>query len=265
MAHASSTAIRRSSISSRVKSSRAASPAVAVRKHRQVRAVGGHPDRHLVRRGLAVRSPVPTEPLAAVAAAVVRLLGHVCPSCTHRTRSPAVAQVARLSSATYSDYATASDTARGSEATGRRRLVTPSRAVPGRARLTCRRNLAGGRARHGAPGSQSAAQACLVSQKILLISSILPSSSSALATSVLPLVPLAPASLVASLNSGVQLRVLLEVRRLEVVGPQHPQVVLDQLGALLLDDDGAGPELRVGVAPGTSRQMAFTDSASIRA
>ena len=27
----------------------------------------------------------------------------------------------------------------------------------------------------------------------------------------------------------VQLRVLLEVRRLEVVGPQHPQVVLDQL------------------------------------
>src|SRR5580693_6782050 len=45
------------------------------------------------------------------------------------------------------------------------------------------------------------AQACLVSQKILLISSILDSSSSALATLVLPLVPAAPASLVASLNS----------------------------------------------------------------
>src|SRR6266568_4569290 len=45
----------------------------------------------------------------------------------------------------------------------------------------------------------------------------------------------------------VQLRVLLEVRRLEVVGPQHPQVMLDKLGALLLDDKRAGPELRVGV------------------
>ena len=55
-----------------------------------------------------------------------------------------------------------------------------------------------------------------------------------------PLVPVAPASLVASLTSVVQLRVLLEVRRLEVVGPQHPQVVLDQLGALLLDEDRRG-------------------------
>src|SRR3984957_18100991 len=43
----------------------------------------------------------------------------------------------------------------------------------------------------------------------------------------------------------VQLRVLLEVRRLEVVRPQHPQVVLDELGALLLDKDGASPERRV--------------------
>src|SRR3954462_1960258 len=43
----------------------------------------------------------------------------------------------------------------------------------------------------------------------------------------------------------VQLRVLLEVRRLEVVGPQHPQVVLDQVGPLLLDQDGAGAEDRV--------------------
>src|SRR5580704_18071633 len=45
----------------------------------------------------------------------------------------------------------------------------------------------------------------------------------------------------------VQLRVLLEVRRLEVVGPQHPQVVRDQLGALFLDDQAAGPELGVRV------------------
>src|SRR3954466_8155041 len=46
----------------------------------------------------------------------------------------------------------------------------------------------------------------------------------------------------------VQLRVLLEVRGLEVVGPQHPQMVLDQLRALLLDQDGAGAEDRVLVA-----------------
>ena len=50
-------------------------------------------------------------------------------------------------------------------------------------------------------GSLRPAYACLVSQKILLISSIFCSSSSALATSTVPLVPAAPASLVASLNS----------------------------------------------------------------
>src|SRR3984957_12543226 len=44
----------------------------------------------------------------------------------------------------------------------------------------------------------------------------------------------------------VELRVLLEVRRLEVVGPEYPQVVLDQLGALLLDDQGPRLERRVG-------------------
>src|SRR3954470_4473341 len=46
----------------------------------------------------------------------------------------------------------------------------------------------------------------------------------------------------------VQLRVLLEVRRLEVVGPQNPEVVLDQLGPLLLDEQSAGAEDRVLVA-----------------
>jgi hypothetical protein len=44
-------------------------------------------------------------------------------------------------------------------------------------------------------------QPCFVSQKIFEISSILESSSSAWSTSALPLVPAAPASLVASLNS----------------------------------------------------------------
>ena len=36
-------------------------------------------------------------------------------------------------------------------------------------------------------------------------------------------------------------------RWLEVVGPQHPQVMLDQLRTLLLDDQAARPELRIGV------------------
>ena len=35
---------------------------------------------------------------------------------------------------------------------------------------------------------------------------------------------------------------LLEVLGLEVVGPQHPEVVLDQVGPLFLDDDGPLPE-----------------------
>src|SRR5690606_928928 len=46
-------------------------------------------------------------------------------------------------------------------------------------------------------------------------------------------------------DERVQLRVLLEVRRLEVVRPQHPEVFLHQLGALLLDDERARAELRV--------------------
>src|SRR5665811_2357905 len=55
----------------------------------------------------------------------------------------------------------------------------------------------------------------------------------------------------------VQLRVLLEVRRLEVVGPQHPQVVFDQVRALFLDDEGAG--LEVGIAGGGSLDHAGLD------
>ena len=62
-----------------------------------------------------------------------------------------------------------------------------------------------------------------------------------------PLAPVAPASLVASLNSWCRFGYFSKCGGLEVVGPQHPQVVLDQLGALLLDDQGAGAELRVGV------------------
>src|SRR5262249_1159936 len=43
------------------------------------------------------------------------------------------------------------------------------------------------------------------------------------------------------------LRVLLEVRWLEVVGPQYPEVVFDQFGAFFLDVDGPGAEFGVGV------------------
>src|SRR5664279_69193 len=46
----------------------------------------------------------------------------------------------------------------------------------------------------------------------------------------------------------VELRVLREVRGLEVVGPEHPEVVLDQVGPLLLDGQGAGAEGRVVIA-----------------
>ena len=40
----------------------------------------------------------------------------------------------------------------------------------------------------------------------------------------------------------MEIGVLLEVVGLEVVGPQHPQVVLEELGPLLLDHDRALPE-----------------------
>src|SRR5436853_2011124 len=43
----------------------------------------------------------------------------------------------------------------------------------------------------------------------------------------------------------VELWVALQVVGLEVVGPEHPQVVLDQVGPLFLDGDGPGPEVRV--------------------
>ena len=75
-----------------------------------------------------------------------------------------------------------------------------------------------------------------------------PSSSSATATSMRALGAAGAGELGGLVEQVVQLRVLLEVRGLEVVGPQHPQVVLDQLGALLLDDDRAGPEVGVVVA-----------------
>ena len=54
-----------------------------------------------------------------------------------------------------------------------------------------------------------------------------------------------PASFVAFQNRSCRSRVLLEVLGLEVVGPQHPQVLLDQVRPLLLDRDGARAELRV--------------------
>src|SRR5262245_58723990 len=49
----------------------------------------------------------------------------------------------------------------------------------------------------------------------------------------------------------VQLRVLLEVSGGEVVGPEHPQVVLHEVGALFLDDQAA----RLVVLHGLSRGL----------
>src|SRR6266702_1381056 len=59
--------------------------------------------------------------------------------------------------------------------------------------------------------------------------------------------PARPGQLGRLVEELVQVRVLLEVRRLEVVSPQHPQVVLDELGALLLDDQRPGAELGVRI------------------
>ena len=96
-------------------------------------------------------------------------------------------------------------------------------------------------------GARAVDQAFLVSQKISAISSILASSWSAVSTSMRALGAGGAGELGGLVDQLVQLGVLLEVRGLEVVGPQHPQVVLDQLGALLLDDDGAGAEVGVVV------------------
>src|SRR4051794_12641431 len=76
----------------------------------------------------------------------------------------------------------------------------------------------------------------------------------------------------------VQLWVLLEVRGLEVVGLQHPQVVLDQVGAGLLDQDGAHLEDlvvaalvllldgldRLGLDPGLGRVVDAAGEVAVR-
>src|SRR5690349_4852686 len=62
----------------------------------------------------------------------------------------------------------------------------------------------------------------------------------------------------------MQLRVLLEVRRLEIVRPQHPQMMLDQLGPPRLDQQRPGPEHGSSLSRYFS-MIALTDSASIRA
>ena len=80
----------------------------------------------------------------------------------------------------------------------------------------------------------------LVSQKILSISAIWSSRSSATLTSFVFLA--SPAVLVAFQKRSCSCGVLLQVLGLEVVGPQDPQVVLDQVGPLLLDEDGPALE-----------------------
>jgi hypothetical protein len=57
--------------------------------------------------------------------------------------------------------------------------------------------------------------------------------------------PVPLACLIVLLISDVEVGVLLEVRRLEVVAPEHPQVLLHELRALVDDPDGAAAEDRV--------------------
>jgi hypothetical protein len=97
--------------------------------------------------------------------------------------------------ATYRPMAVSTDTPRGSR--GRHEGRPSAKNSPDRP-PTAGNPDCSERRESGRPGTQP----CLVSQKILAISSILASSSSALATSLLPLVPAAPANLVASLNSS---------------------------------------------------------------
>ena len=82
-----------------------------------------------------------------------------------------------------------------------------------------------------------------VCQKMSLISSIVLRSFSATATSVDFFTSPGPVHTVP--EQLVQIRELLEVILGEEVGPQHHQVMLDLLGALLLDDDRAGAEVLI--------------------
>ena len=99
---------------------------------------------------------------------------------------------------------------------------------------------------------RTAHAAFLVSQKMVSISAIRSSSFWPSAGSTDALAAGGAGLLGGAVEQVVQLRVLLEVRRLEVVGPQHPEVVLDQLGALLLDDAARGSGTPGPRCPGTS-------------
>ena len=71
--------------------------------------------------------------------------------------------------------------------------------------------------------------------------------------------PLHLGRLLGGLPAGLRdVGVLLEVLGLEVVAPQHVDVVLGQLGALLLDDEAAGAEHVVG------RRVVLLDDAVAR-
>ena len=123
-----------------------------------------------------------------------------------------------------------------------------------------RRGAAGGRQAHrrlpghvirGARAPVPARQPFFVSQKIL---SILAMRSSVFwASATLERLLRRTRGLGGVPEEGVEVGVLLEVLGLEVVGPQHPEVVLDHVGPLFLDDDGPLPERLVLRIRGTSR------------
>ena len=111
-----------------------------------------------------------------------------------------------------------------------RRAPAPRPALTGRG---LRAGVAGPRRR---PRARLRATPFLVSQKIVSISLIWSSRPWATLGSLVFFA--SPGRLGGLPEQLVQLGVLLEVLGLEVVGPQHPQVVLDQVGPLLLDEDG---------------------------
>src|SRR5580693_5115049 len=251
MAHASSTAILRSSISSNVKSSRAASTAVAVRSTDRYAPSAGM--RTITWSCASRRWPVLDELAPSVAS----------PGATPVTAVP-VADVVDSSLTCVLPHRPGS---------ARRRGPTLCLQLTASERLLCHGARPGPLGRDGPAPARYRAQYSRGPRRAAPAWSSgwldrLATSSSALLglpEDLTDLVDLAQqlvgngrirAGLGAAATAGqlgrlvdqlVQLRVLLKVRRLEVVGPQDPEVVLNQLRPLFLDDQRPGAELRVGV------------------
>src|SRR5580704_2554404 len=226
IAQASSTAMRKSSISSSVKSRRAASPAVAVRSTDRYAPSAGN---RTVTWSGAVSRPAGTAREAAVAAVVVvfsvtSVLPHPPDACLRGAVSGSCLQptVTRRLHSTPARWIARSGP-----------QPEPAGRAPGHARRPGGRDR-GASALLGLP--EDLADLLDLAEQLVGHARVHAALGARGAGELGRLV-----------EQRVQLRVLLKVRCLEVVGPQHPQVVLDQFRPLLLDDQRPGPELRVGV------------------